>query len=220
MDKLKANREGWTQATEQIFWGEIAPYDHVVQIYENDDALLDLLSGFVNDGFRHGESVVIIATDLHLQALNTRLAVLGYSVTDLVATYQYIPLDADETLSQFMVNDWPDENLFNAAVSDIITRAKGEGRKVRAFGEMVAVLWAKGQVGATIRLEHLWNKFCESQAFCLFCAYPQSGFTQDASESIMHICGAHSKMVAGNTDDKTDLFYKLSRANGHFGSLW
>lgn len=216
MDKLKANREGWTPATEQIFWGEIAPYDHVVQIYENDDALLDLLSGFVNDGFRHGESVVIIATDLHLQALNTRLAALGYSVADLVATYQYIPLDADETLSQFMVNDWPDENLFNAAVSDIITRAKGEGRKVRAFGEMVAVLWAKGQVGATIRLEHLWNKFCESQAFCLFCAYPQSGFTQDASESIMHICGAHSKMVARNTNDKTDLFYKLSRVNGHF----
>lgn len=119
-----------------------------------------------------------------------------------------IPLDAEETLSAFMVNDWPDEHLFNHVVSQVLLRAKADGRKVRAFGEMVAILWAKGQVGATIRLEHLWNKFCENEAFCLFCAYPQTGFTQDAIESVMHICGAHSKMIAGSSKSKTEIFYK------------
>ena len=59
-----------------------------------------------------------------------------------------------------------------------------------------------------MKSEQLWNKFCENEAFCLFCAYPQSGFTQDASDSVMHICGAHSKMIAGVAKGKTELFYK------------
>ena len=208
MEPLKSNYDGWTKISNQVFWGEIAPCDHVVQIYENDEVFLDLLNGFVSGGISAGDSVVVIATSIHLKLLNDRLESGGFDISNLIANDQYIPLDANETLSKFMVNDWPDENLFNHVVSDLIIKAKGNGRPVRAFGEMVAILWAQGQVGATIRLEHLWNKFCETQAFCLFCAYPQSGFTQDASDSVMHICGAHSKMIAGIGKGKTDLFYK------------
>jgi hypothetical protein len=208
MESLKINREGWTESSSQVFWGEIAPCDHVVQIYENDEVFLDLLHGFVAGGITAGDSVVVIATGSHINALNKRLKTAGLDVSLLQGTNQYIPLDAEQTLSKFMVNDWPDQNLFNHTVSELIVRAKADGRKVRAFGEMVALLWAKGQVGATVRLEQLWNHFCENEAFCLFCAYPQSGFTQDASESVMHICGAHSKMIAGVGHGKAELFYK------------
>jgi hypothetical protein len=151
---------------------------------------------------------VVIATAAHLAALDKRLAASGYSVTSLISKTQYLPLDAEETLAEFMVNDWPDENLFNKVISEVIVKAKGNSRKVRAFGEMVAILWAKGQVGATVRLEHLWNKFCENEAFSLFCAYPKSGFTEDAAESVMHICSAHTKMITGMAPGKTDVFYK------------
>ena len=208
MEDLKINKGGWSRSSSQIFWGEIAPCEHVVQIYENDNVFLDLLNGYVSGGISTGDSVVVIATASHLSQLKERLAQAGLDVPKLKANDQYIPLDADETLSRFMVNGWPDENLFNDVVSELIVKAKGNGRQVRAFGEMVAILWAKGQVGATVRLEHLWIKFCENEAFCLFCAYPQSGFTQDASESVLHICGAHSKMIAGISTGKGDLFYK------------
>jgi hypothetical protein len=207
MDNLRVNKD-WSQTSSKVFWGEIAPCDHVVQIYENDEVFIDLLNGFVSGGITTGDCVVVIATAAHLKSLNSRLKNAGFNVADLTLRNQYIPLEAEETLSRFMVNDWPDENLFNQMVSDLIARAKTGGRQVRAFGEMVAILWAKGQVGATVRLEHLWNKFCANEAFCLFCAYPQSGFTQDASESVMHICGAHSKMIAGVGIGKSDLFYK------------
>lgn len=209
METSRNEREGWNKTSSQVFWGEIAPCEHVVQIYENDEVFLDLLNGFVSGGISSGDSVVVIATAAHLKHLTQRLANVGLNVSDLVSTNQYIPLEAEDTLSRFMVNDWPDETLFNLLVSDIIAKAKTGDRQVRAFGEMVAILWAKGQVGATVRLEHLWNKFCENEAFCLFCAYPKSGFTQDASESVMHICGAHSKMIAGVGNGKTDLFYKI-----------
>ena len=208
MSQLKINQEGWNQTSTKVFWGEIAPCDHVVQIYENDEVFLDLLNGFVTGGFTAGDCVIVIATGAHLQSLNERLTQSGYDVSKLMAYDHFIPLDAQETLSKFMINDWPDENLFNRVVSDLILRAKGNRQQVRAFGEMVAILWAKGQVGATVRLEHLWNKFCENEAFCLFCAYPQSGFTQEASESVMHICGAHSKMIAGYGTGKAEIFYK------------
>jgi hypothetical protein len=212
MEASKMNNDGWSKTSDQVFWGEIAPCEHVVQIYEDDDVFLDLLNGYVSGGIHAGDSVVVIATASHLRLLNERLVKSSFDISRLKATYQYIPLDADETLSRFMVNGWPDENLFNDVVRDLIVKAKGNGRQVRAFGEMVAILWAKGQVGATVRLEHLWNKFCENEAFCLFCAYPKSGFTQDAAESVMHICSAHSKMIA-SAGKGADIFYKAVQQN-------
>lgn len=208
MANIDINNDGWIKTSDHVFWGEIAPCDHVVQIYENDEAFIELLSGFVSGGIGANESVVVIATDVHLKSLNINLEARGHIVSDLLSKNQFFTIDAKQMLSKFMVNDWPDENLFNQVVSEVIVRARGNGRKVRAFGEMVAVLWAKGQIGATVRLEHLWNKFCENELFCLFCAYPKSGFTQDATDSVMHICEAHSKMISGSGKGKTDIFYK------------
>lgn len=201
-------KDDWRKSETQVFWGEIAPCEHVVQIYESDQVFLDLLSGFVGGGFRAGESVIVIATASHLSALEQRLKAEGFDTFDLKLHDQFIPLNADKTLSEFMVNDWPDEALFRYVVTDLVAKAKQKNRKVRAFGEMVAILWSKGHSGATVQLEHLWNKFCETESFSLFCAYPRSGFTQDASASLLNICGAHSKIIAGWGRSKTEIFYK------------
>lgn len=206
MEKL--NDETWSRSPHEVFWGELAPYDHVVQIYQNEDSFLDLLTGFVDGGIRCGDCAIVIATSSHIEALKTRLGKEGHSVADLIASRQYVPVDAVEMLSRFMIHGWPDENLFRGEVDKLIRTAKSDGRKVRAFGEMVALLWAEGKVGATIRLEQLWNRFCENEAFCLFCAYPERGFTQDASESLTHICGAHAKILNGMHKDTRQIFYK------------
>jgi hypothetical protein len=208
MEALKVNQNDWTQTSTQVFWGEIAPCEHVVQIYEDDDQFIELLNGYTGSGITAGDCVIVIATANHLASLRDRLTSSGFDVDEIMASDRYVPLDAEAVLSRFMVNDWPDETLFNDVIRNLIGRAKNRRRKVRAFGEMVALLWAKGQVGATVRLEQLWNKFCENEAFALFCAYPQSGFTQDAAESVTHICGAHSKMIAGTSKGKTELFYR------------
>lgn len=208
MEALRNNLSDWQKAPSQIFWGEIAPLDHVVQIYENDEVFLDLLAGFVHGGILADESAVVIATEEHLAGLSSRLDAMGLNFAELIRTQQYIPLVAEETLERFMVNDWPDENLFMTAVREIIQTAKKDGRRVRAFGEMVALLWSQGHIGATVRLEHLWNKFYENEAFCLFCAYPKTGFTQDAETSLMHICSAHTKMVTGSAEISNNVLYK------------
>jgi len=42
---------------------------------------------------------------------------------------------------------------------------------VRAYGEMVDVLWQRGERDAAIRLEEFWNDLARLQTFSLLCAY-------------------------------------------------
>ena len=185
----------WQKSNTTTFWAEIAPCEHVVQIYDNDDSFLDTLTGYVGTGINAGECVVIITTQAHREGLELRLATCGVNVDTLLTDNRYIPLDAHEMLAKFMVNGWPDDMLFHATISEVLERAMVRSRTLRAFGEMVAVLWAQGHQGATVRLETLWNEFCMKYPFPLFCAYPKSGFTSDINKSIRHICSTHAKMV-------------------------
>jgi hypothetical protein len=128
-------------------------------------------------------------------ALTDRLLACGFDLDRARSLGQYIDLDAEETLARFMRSGNPDEQLFECLVSDLLTRAGQGGRRVRAFGEMVAILWGQGHNDATMRLEQLWHGLCQRKAFSLFCAYPRSGFTQNAKESIVEICKTHSRVV-------------------------
>ena len=103
-------------------------------------------------------------------------------------------MDAADVLSRFMVDGWPDEERFAATVHGVLQQVQ-PGRKVRAFGEMVALLWARGEHGATVRLEHLWDDFCKANALALFCACPRIGATRDLGESLAEVCALHSRLV-------------------------
>jgi hypothetical protein len=204
----KTSYSDWQKGNTQAFWGEIAPCEHIVQIYENDRVFLDVLAGFVGGGINAGDCVIVIATDAHMKALDEKLISSGVNIKTLISDDRYIALNAEECLASFMVNGWPDEELFMNFVSSHIEKANKKNRKVRAFGEMVALLWAQGHNGATVQLEHLWNKFCEKQKFSLFCAYPKSGFTQDINVSINHICSSHSRMIHGSENHVHELLYR------------
>jgi hypothetical protein len=199
----------WNECQTHVFWGEIAPCSHVLQIYENDDVILSSLEGFVVTGFKNDESVIILATEERISSLNKRLLTLGYDIHMLREKNIYMPINAHHALDKFMVNKWPDEALFMNTVTELLLLARGaDNRKVRAYGEMVAILWAQGNNGATVNLEQLWNKFCENENFCLFCAYPKSGFTQNVNDSIQHICSQHSALIAGGNTNSTNIFFK------------
>ena len=117
-------------------------------------------------------------------------------VQSLIANDQFIPLEAAETLAKFMNKGWPDQMRFIEVTQGIIKRASKGNRRVRAFGEMVALLWAEGNRPATIRLEKLWNDIGKSDTFSLFCAYPKHGFNAEGCHgSLIDICSAHSRVI-------------------------
>jgi MEDS: MEthanogen/methylotroph, DcmR Sensory domain len=198
----------WRRCDIKHFWSDIAQDNHVVQLYEDDTMLLNTLADYASDGFICGDCVVVIATSNHLRTLNDRLFARGFNLDTLAIVDQYIPVDADQMLAKFMINGRPDEKYFIQTVTELMKRARKGGTQVRAFGEMVALLWERGNTSATIQLEQLWNKFCETEAFCLFCAYPKSGFSLDASASVMHICTAHSKLIGSDENYPQEIQYK------------
>ena len=201
--------DDWQRCNSQVFWAEIAPTDHVVQFYDNDDIFINSLASFVGGGINLGECVIVIATGEHLDALEERLRRHGIHISSLIAEERYIPLDAEQTLAKFMVNDWPDEERFNQVVTTLFKRAQKKCAHVRAFGEMVALLWAKGHKNATFQLEHLWNKFMQKESFTLFCAYPTLGVTNDLGESMNHICCTHSKVIGGTDKNPFEISYQV-----------
>jgi hypothetical protein len=178
-----------------FFWRQTAPGEHFLQVYEDDRVLLDSLEGFAAAGLQAGEGVIVFATALHRFALEQRLRLLGFSLAIARSRDQYLVLDAEETLSKLMVDGQPDETLFRRLVSDLVARAGANGRNVRAFGEMVALLWNRGQRGATLQLENFWHRFRREQSFALFCAYPRSGFAGDSDSSFTEIRATHSIIV-------------------------
>jgi hypothetical protein len=182
-----------TAVSTSFNWNSLAPREHLVQLYASDAVLLNSLEDYVRSGIENGEVVVLIITAAHLSALNSRLEANGFDLEGAQNHQLYITVDANEALQKFMLKDWPDEALFNHFVHRIIERA--HGRPIRAFGEIVALLLARGQGAAMLRLEQLWQRACEKHDLLLFCAYPQSEFTPGMGSTARAICAAHNCVI-------------------------
>jgi DcmR-like sensory protein len=200
--------QDWTECNTRVFWGEIASTDHLVQIYEDEDIFLGTLSRFAASGLIAGDSVIIIATREHLELLETRLKNSDIDLNTLKIMRQFIPVVAQDALEKFMIDGMPDEILFKDFVTTLVNTARRGSGRIRAFGEMVALLWEQGNTKATIQLEKLWNDFCKTDAFCLFCAYPKNGFHESAADSLNHICSEHSKVISGSHRASSEIFFQ------------
>ncbi len=73
-----------------------------------------------------------------------------------------------------MVNGVVDEGKFKSTIIGMIQKAKkgggGRVRRVRAFAEMVDLLWRTDR-RTTERLEDLLNGVMQTESVCLLCAY-------------------------------------------------
>ena len=72
-----------------------------------------------------------------------------------------------------MVHDRPTQRNFVEVIGSVISRATTSWGGVRAFGEMVAVLWKEGNRDGALELEKFWSDLGQIYSFALFCAYPK-----------------------------------------------
>src|SRR5712691_5808647 len=176
-------------------WDELNGPTHAVQFYDDEKFLLDAVGRFIGPALGAGEACLIISTAAHRSQLAERLAARGFDLDALCRQGRYVTLDAAETLSRFMIDGWPDEKRFADVVGGAVAQAGTAAQypRVRAFGEMVALLCAQGRAEAAIRLEELWNELAKSLPFALLCAYPLSAFRAHVRRApFLRICGAHS----------------------------
>jgi hypothetical protein len=179
------------------YWGKLPSREHAVQIYGDEHTFMDSLEGFVGAGLRADEGVVVIATARHLHELEKRLRGSWLDLDRARWEDRYIAVLAPEMLAGIMVDGRVDAKRLATSAGALLERAGKGGRGVRAFGEMVSLLWADGLQEEALHLESAWTKLQCQQEFPLFCAYPRSLFKMDAARSIALICGAHNHVVPG-----------------------
>jgi hypothetical protein len=106
-------------------------------------------------------------------------------------------LDAAETIRAIILDGQVDRAAFSDVVGGLIVQASSAGRRVRAYGEMVALLWEQGNVLGAIDLERAWNELALELSFDLFCAYPAASISgAHQAEEFHRVCGLHSSVVA------------------------
>jgi signal transduction histidine kinase len=193
-----------------------SPGSHTVQFYENDDFLLDTVASFLAAGLELGDRVAVISTREHGEGLLRRLP--PRDVERALGDGKLLLLDARETLAKFMVGEMPDPDLFRDTLSRIMTTLKGDETRrvrIRAFGEMVDLLWRDGNSKAAIRLEELWNEAGEEHSFALLCAYVMGNFYKEGEATrFMEVCRNHSHVIpnesAGDLDDSNARLREVS----------
>jgi signal transduction histidine kinase len=174
------------------------PHRHAVQFYESDEYLVNLVTEFVAAGLRHRHPAVIIATEAHRHGFLAGLSGRGIDVKAVRESGDLTLLDARETLDLFMWDGMPDRAAFKASVgrtAERLVRHAGDGH-LRAYGEMVNLLWEDGNPAGAVALEELWNELGNELDFSLLCAYAMTNFS-DAGHGTQfeRICATHTHVL-------------------------
>ncbi|MCA1832166.1 MAG: MEDS domain-containing protein [Actinobacteria bacterium] len=168
---------------------------HTVQFYGAVDELTEAVGRYLCKGIRAGSIPVVIATPTHLRAFESRIESAGIDLASARRTEQFIALDAEETLSRFMMDGRLDPEAFDAVIGALVRGLHSRGGRAVAYGEMVALLWDEGNVLGALELEGLWNELLEGENFELFCAYPEAVFAHTDAEALHSVCDMHSEVV-------------------------
>jgi len=161
---------------------------HQVQFYDDEKILIASAADFLAEALAEGGCALILATEAHRR--NFRMRLSGVGPDDSI-----VFVDAAEALGQIVLNDKPDERLFNQLVGGLLDTLQGRG-KLRIYGELVALLCADGKHEDALLLEGYWNRLATRREFELFCGYPLSVFPGTAHAAVFrHVCQAHSRVI-------------------------
>ena len=168
---------------------------HAVRFYEDSHSLCRIVSGFIAEGLALDQPALIIGTRTHIIQIEQNLRAATIDVDTLKKKGDLLLLDAHQTLATFMVHGVPDPDFFKAAATSALDQvAHGRKKTIRAYGEMVDVLWKEGNTSGAIKLEMLWNQLANTHDFSLLCGYAMGNFYKDAS--ILEVCQHHTHTVA------------------------
>jgi hypothetical protein len=176
------------------------PGDHVVHFYEDEFELARTVGGYLGDAAAAGAVAIVIATDPHRQAFEAELASGGIDPLEACGNGTLVLLDASATMASFLRDGRIDAEAFHTVVGSVVRRAADAGKPVRAYGEMVALLWEDGDVLAAIEVEKLWNDLGHELEFSLLCAYRSASVHGDEhAQALQRVCHLHSSVSLGST---------------------
>jgi hypothetical protein len=182
----------------ELRWVEFlrAPADggHAVQVYAELDELAESVAAYLATGFAAGEPAVVVATDDHQATFKRFLGEAGWDAAALVEAGLLVTLDADDTLASLLEDDWVSGAAFERVIGGVIDSLTDRfpNRRVRAVGEIVNLLTARGEHDTAARVEELWNELTKTRRFSLLCGYRLDVFDRDSQQLLPTVCSAHT----------------------------
>jgi hypothetical protein len=168
---------------------------HDVHFYDDEAVLIASVSRFLSEGLRAGQPMIVICTNAHRRLVQEQVAANNRDAFD---SADIIWLDARETLAAFMEGDRPNEERFHDTIGNVFDRlvAKRSYLVVRAYGEMVDILWNAGNIEGALAVERLWNDIAAKYTFNLMCAYSKgSALKHWHGDAYTRICGHHGSVI-------------------------
>ena len=199
--------------------------EHAVHYYEDDDAFVAFVSAYLAAGVEAGEHVFAVASAAHLTLLEGLLSAhLDDSLGALPRAVGAAGCPRDpgavhgRRLAGPVSLPEPREPAHH--------RGRPGGTPVRAFGEMVALLWDDGNVAGAIELEGLWNDLLEHERFTLLCGYPTTTLSGVSLRDVQAVCDLHSVVLPppsygstmlddpddDHTDTRSEVFVPVAQA--------
>lgn len=189
-------------------------YAHVVQFYQADEPrLVSSVARYLIEGLDHGDGILLIATERHRDQFMRELMRLGRAVDAAIGDRQLVVLDSETTLDQLLVDGEPDAATFEAVIGEAIrgVRQLPGARGLRAYGDVVGLLWSAGRYKTAVYLEELWNSMLGAVGFQLFCAYPIDVFSADLPvDAVQAVLQTHTHLMP--TGGNGDMEHALDRA--------
>jgi hypothetical protein len=177
---------------------DAAPSDHIVQLYQDEEFLNRAVCRFAAAALAHGEGVILVPTAAHWEAFCPRLEAEGVDIKAAQSQGQLTVVDADELLPRFMGEQMPDAPVFLGLAGEAVARARGRNRypKVRWWGEMVNVLWERGNAAASMALEDLFDQLAHEQEIAIFCSFVMDNFDGEIHTRMLPRLGQnHSHLI-------------------------
>ena len=177
---------------------DAGPCDHIVQLYQDEDFLNRAVCRFAGAALANGEGIILVPTLAHWNAIGPRLEAEGVDVAAARKRGQLTVVDADELLPRFMRNAMPDAPVFLGLAADVIGQARAGGRyqKVRWWGEMVNVLWERGDVAASMNLEDQFDQLAKQHDIAIFCSFLMDNFNGEVHTHMLPRLGTnHSHLI-------------------------
>jgi hypothetical protein len=180
--------------------------EHAVQVYADPRELVESVVTFIAAGAESGQPSVIVATAEHRALFVDELSRRGIDLDALEAEGLLTCVDAHETLAAIAPDGDISQRLFAEVIGGLLDGAAAArpGRLVRAYGEMVDILNARGELAAAIALERLWHELAHARGdFALLCAYDADIFDQRVQvETLPAVCRTHSIVKLADDPDR------------------
>jgi hypothetical protein len=202
---VKSSRGELVSAWDQLLTRG-TPHDHIVQFYDRDEALLVTKVGhYLREGWKANDALVAVGTAQRNLAIADTLSSLGVDVAGAVNSGRLLFFDAHEMLERLTPDGQPKWGCFDSQLGSIARGLRARGLRVRAYGEMVGILWARGQYDAAMQLEGFWNRLICDSGISLFCAYPIDVLAPDLDKRALDaVLCAHTHLLPVGPNDGLD----------------